>query len=170
MLTVRNIDVKNPWALKMEQFTRFSTDERGRLDLLISAKQRSHAAGKDIIPQGSHSNHCHVLLTGIACRYTMLPDGERQIMAFLVPGDLCDAEIFVLNRMDHSVAAISASTTAMIHADEMKKTLREVSPVAEAVVGHDGRSGRAARADRRSRPPRCDRTSGAPALRNAGPI
>jgi CRP-like cAMP-binding protein len=125
--------MKNPWTMKMEQFTAFSEGERRRLDDLITAKQRKFGPREDIISEGTHSDYCHVLLTGLACRYKILPDGERQIMAFLVPGDLCDAEIFILKEMDHSVGTLTSSTTAMIHSDEMKTLLREVSPMSEAL-------------------------------------
>jgi CRP-like cAMP-binding protein len=125
--------MKNPWTMKMEQFTRFSDKERQRLDDLIKAKQRKFKPREDIIADGAHSPYCHVLLKGLACRYKLLPDGERQIMAFLIPGDLCDAEIFILKSMDHGVAALTPSTTAMIHADEMKQLLREASCMSEAL-------------------------------------
>jgi CRP-like cAMP-binding protein len=123
----------NPWAMKMEQFTSFTREERDRLDALVAFKQRELRAQEDIIADGAHSDYCHVLLTGLACRYKILPDGERQIMAFLVPGDLCDAEIFVLKKMDHAVGTLAPSTTAMIHSAEMKTLLREASPLSEAL-------------------------------------
>jgi CRP-like cAMP-binding protein len=119
--------------MKMEQFTAFTSEERNRLDALVSFRQRKFCAQEDIIADGAHSDHCHVLLTGLACRYKILPDGERQIMAFLVPGDLCDAEIFILKKMDHAVGTLAPSTTAMIHSTEMKKLLREASPLSEAL-------------------------------------
>jgi CRP-like cAMP-binding protein len=125
--------VSNPWAMKMEQFTSFAPEERARLDALVALKRRDLDAQEDIIADGAHSDYCHVLLTGLACRYKILPDGERQIMAFLVPGDLCDAEIFVLKKMDHAVGTLTPSTIAMIHSSEMKKLLREVSALSEAL-------------------------------------
>lgn len=125
--------MSNVWTMKMEQFTRFSPVECARLDALVAARQRTHDAREDIIAQGVHSNHCHVLLSGFACRYAILPDGQRQIMAFLVPGDLCDAEIFVLKKMDHAIGALVPSVTAMIPADAMRLLLREVSAVSEAL-------------------------------------
>lgn len=124
--------MSNPWAMKMEQFTSFTQEERDRLDAIVAFKQREFRAQEDIIADGTHSDFCHILLTGLACRYKILPDGERQIMAFLVPGDLCDAEIFILKRMDHGVGSLTPSSTAMIHSTEMKKLLREVSPISEA--------------------------------------
>lgn len=125
--------MRNPWAMKMEQFTAFTPDERRRLDAIVAFRQREFRAHEDIIADGAHSDHCHVLLSGLACRYKILPDGERQIMAFLVPGDLCDAEVFVLRRMDHGVGTLTQSCTAMIHADTMKALLREVSAISEAL-------------------------------------
>ena len=125
--------MRNPWAMKMEQFTAFTAAERMRLDTVLASKQQAFLAQEDIIADGAHSDYCHVLLTGLACRYKILPDGERQIMAFLVPGDLCDAEIFILKKMDHAVGTLTASTTAMIHSSEMKTLLREASPISEAL-------------------------------------
>ena len=125
--------MSNPWAMKMEQFACFTDEERVRLDAIVAGKQREFRAQEDVIADGAHSDHCHVLLSGLACRYKILPDGERQIMAFLVPGDLCDAEIFVLKKMDHAVGTLTPSTTAMIHADEMKQLLREVSSISEGL-------------------------------------
>ena len=125
--------MSNPWTMKMEQFTRFSPEERQRLDALITERRQQHASGEDIIREGDHSPDCHVVVSGLACRYKVLPNGGRQIMAFLVPGDLCDAEIFILKEMDHSVGALTPTTTALIAAKRMKELLRETSCMAEAL-------------------------------------
>ncbi len=140
----------------MEQYTRFSDEERRMLDALVSERQMSHAPREDIIREGTHSPDCHVILSGLACRYTILPNGSRQIMAFLVPGDLCDAEIFILDQMDHSVGALSQTTTALISGGTMRKLLRtgcvaealwwgtltDLGVLRERVVGHGRRDAR----------------------------
>jgi hypothetical protein len=54
-------------------------------------------------------------------------------MAFLIPGDLCDAEIFILKVMDHGVAAITPTTTAIVSAEDMRNLLRETSSLGEAL-------------------------------------
>ena len=125
--------MKNPWTLKMEQFTAFSDMEKRRLDDLVRQNQINHAPKEDIIGDGEHSANCHVVLSGLACRYKILPDGRRQIMAFLIPGDLCDAEIFVLKVMDHGVAAIVQTRTALVSGADMKGLLRETSSLGEAL-------------------------------------
>jgi len=123
----------NPWTMKMEQYTRFSEEERRELDALICERQKCHGAREDIIREGDHSPDCHVVLSGLACRYKILPGGGRQIMAFLVPGDLCDAEIFILKEMDHSVGALTPTVTALIAGDKMKELLRREGSMAEAL-------------------------------------
>lgn len=123
----------NRWTIKMEQFTTFSEMEKRRLDHLIWGKREEHAPKDDIIAEGAHASHCHLVLSGLACRYKLLPDGGRQIMAFLIPGDLCDAEVFILKEMDHGIAAITPTTTAVITAEAMKALLRETSSLGEAL-------------------------------------
>jgi CRP-like cAMP-binding protein len=54
-------------------------------------------------------------------------------MAFLVPGDLCDAEVFILSEMDHSVQALTPTCCAVIPAKTMRSLLREVGGLAEAL-------------------------------------
>jgi CRP-like cAMP-binding protein len=125
--------VANPWTMKMEQFTSFTEEERRKLDELVLARQRPFQPGEDILSEGDHSPDCHVVLSGLASRYKILPNGERQIMAFLVPGDLCDAEIFILREMDHSVSAISLTNVALISGDEMKELLGNQSRIAQAL-------------------------------------
>jgi CRP-like cAMP-binding protein len=113
----------NPWTMKMEQFTQFSAEDRRLLDDLASRRQRTYAPREDIIREGEHSPDNHLILSGVACRYKLLPDGSRQIVAFLVPGDLCDAEIFILKEMDHSICALGPCLIAAIPGDVMRDLL-----------------------------------------------
>jgi CRP-like cAMP-binding protein len=113
----------NPWTMKMEQFTSFTEEQRARLDALVAARRQEYAPDEDILVEDQPINECHVLISGLAARYKLLPDGERQIMAFLIPGDLCDAEVFILEKMDHSVCAITPTTCALVSADTMRGLL-----------------------------------------------
>ncbi|HEV7266727.1 MAG TPA: Crp/Fnr family transcriptional regulator [Falsiroseomonas sp.] len=113
----------NPWVRKMEQFTSFSDEDRQRLDELASKRQRRYAAREDIIREGEHSPDNHLIISGLACRYKLLPDGGRQIVGFLVPGDLCDAEIFILKEMDHSIGTIGPCLIAAVPGETMRELL-----------------------------------------------
>lgn len=125
--------MQNPWTMKMEQFTSFTDEQRRRLDEIVSMRQKDYVARTDILTEGEKVDECHVILSGLAARYKILENGERQIMAFLVPGDLCDAEVFILEEMDHSVMALSDTRCAIVPAKEMRELLREVSCLAEAL-------------------------------------
>ena len=103
----------NTWARKLATFGPLAADDERLLDQLI-ANTVTFPAGEDIISQGDLPRDLHVVLEGCACRYKVLPDGRRQIIAFLLPGDLCDLHVFLLREMDHSIGTITASRVATI--------------------------------------------------------
>jgi CRP-like cAMP-binding protein len=125
--------MRNPLTMKLEQITPFSADERRRLDGLLTAGQTTHPARSDIISEGDKVNEIHIVVTGLAARYKLLADGRRQIMAFLIPGDLCDAEVFVLSRIDHSICALSDTRCAVVPAAKVKELLTESSALTRAL-------------------------------------
>lgn len=105
--------VPNPWTRKLEQFDRLPEADRRLLDDLISASRRI-GANQDLAAEGEVSHHVHVVLEGCACRYRILPDGRRQITAYLLPGDICDLHVLLLTRMDYSVGTLVPSMVASI--------------------------------------------------------
>jgi len=122
----------NPLTAKLEQFTRFDPSERLRLDELISEKTKHYARGQHIISVGDKIDEIHLVLDGLATRSKMLKDGSRQLMAFLVPGDLCDLEVFVLNAMDHDIVALVETKCAVISAADIEQLLTESSNLTRA--------------------------------------
>ncbi len=49
---------------------------------------RSVAPGTDLLSQGGWTDSLYVLLGGWGCLYELLEDGRRQILRFLLPGDV----------------------------------------------------------------------------------
>jgi CRP-like cAMP-binding protein len=88
---------------------------------------------EDILREGDPSPSCHLVISGLACRYKILEDGSRQIMAFLVPGDLCDAEVFILREIDHHIGTLAPSLIASIPGDAMRDLLLKRSGIALAL-------------------------------------
>ena len=125
--------MRNPLQSKLEQFASFSDRERERLDELVSGRCQTFAPRQDILVEGQHVSTIHIVLSGLAARYKVLDEGERQIMAFLVPGDICDVEVFVLEQMDHSICAISETVCAVVPADTIKELLTEMSGLTQAL-------------------------------------
>jgi CRP-like cAMP-binding protein len=110
----------NPLLRKLANFTALSADETNALQECCG-DVRVLAPGEDIITQGDRTGGVRLLLEGFACRYKVLEDGRRQIVAYFVPGDLCDLRIFILKRMDHSIGAVAASRVATLTPDNVLK-------------------------------------------------
>ncbi|MGX7709515.1 Crp/Fnr family transcriptional regulator [Methylobacterium sp. Gmos1] len=94
--------MSNPLIRKLEHGARLTDDDRAILEA-ICRKTHRIAANQDIITEGTKPGNVHLVLDGFACRYKLLPDGKRQIMAFLVPGDFCDLHVAILGEMDHTI-------------------------------------------------------------------
>lgn len=108
----------NPLVAKLENVTHIpDADRRALLDACRDVRKK--AARRDIIREGEKPDHVHLILDGWACRYKVLPDGTRQIMAFLVPGDFCDLHVTILGEMDHSIAALTAAEVCYVPCDRM---------------------------------------------------
>lgn len=79
----------NPLTMKLQQYTSFDAEERQRLDQLLTYPAKDYARGEALIAEGEKVADIHLVLSGIAARAKTLRNGERQIMALLVPGDSC---------------------------------------------------------------------------------
>ena len=77
----------------------------------------------DLILEGDKPGPLFVILEGWACRYKLLPEGTRQITAFLMPGDCCDMHASVLDRMEHSIATLTPARVAMIPRARMEELI-----------------------------------------------
>jgi CRP-like cAMP-binding protein len=119
--------------MKLEQFTAFDPEERLRLDQLLSYPTKSFERGRNIIREGEKVNDIHLVLTGLAARSKTIRSGERQFMALLVPGDLCDVEVFVLEGMDHDIVAVMDTTCVLIPAEVMEELLTRSGKLTKAM-------------------------------------
>jgi CRP-like cAMP-binding protein len=63
--------------------------------------------GQDVVSHGTPASSVSVILSGAACRYRMLGGGQRQIAAFLLPGDIVDLFSPVLDVADHGVSTLT---------------------------------------------------------------
>ena len=102
---------------------------------LEGATSRPHAypARKDLIREGDQPGAVLVILEGWAFRYKVLPNGTRQIMAFLMPGDACDLNIGMLAEMDHSIQTQTKAQVAKIERDTMDALMSGHPGIARAM-------------------------------------
>lgn len=102
-----------PLVAKLQTRARLSDDDRDALNALY-ADPREMGPRRSIIREGDRPDHVHLMVEGWAARYKLLPDGARQITAFLIPGDFCDLHITILGEMDHGIATLTRSKVAFI--------------------------------------------------------
>lgn len=101
---------------KLETFAELSEEEKRALQE-AAGPLRSYASHEDLIREGDQSNGVPVVISGFACRHKMLPDGRRQIIGYFLPGDMCDARVFILKRMDHTISTLSPTTICLLPRD-----------------------------------------------------
>ena len=80
----------------------------------MPAHQHPVQARRDIVADGAWPDELSLITEGFACRYKVLADGRRQIMALLIPGDICDLRALLTGSMDHGVAALNNNQIAAI--------------------------------------------------------
>jgi CRP-like cAMP-binding protein len=76
----------------------------------INAIKRDHIelpAGAEIIRAGEESSDLYTLYSGWAFRFKTLPDGRRQILNFLMPGDLVGLQAAMFDVAQHSIEALT---------------------------------------------------------------
>ena len=103
----------NPLVTKLETFAQLGAEDIGAIEAL-SRNPKPYRAEQVLIHEGSSIGHVCLIVEGLACRYKLLPGGRRQIMGYLIPGDLCDVHFVVFNKPDHSVALVGDSTVVKI--------------------------------------------------------
>lgn len=87
-------------------------EEDKKLLHAIVGRGRPLKPGEDIVRDGEPTDTVHVIIEGHGYRYKTLPDGKRQIIGYLVPGDFCDLYGFLLDKMDHGMTARTACRIA----------------------------------------------------------
>ncbi len=102
-----------PFIRKLEIGAELSGHDRERLSEL-AYQAKTIGAHEDVIKEGDRPENVHLVLSGFACRYKLLPSGDRQIMAWLVPGDMCDLHVSILGQMDHAIGTLTPCQMAFI--------------------------------------------------------
>jgi CRP-like cAMP-binding protein len=105
---------------KLESFQSFSAESETAILDLASRRNRALRPGDDLISEGDEPRTIYLVVEGWACRYKMLDDGRRQILAFFLPGDLCDLHVYILDEMDHSIGALTPLTYALVKPTELE--------------------------------------------------
>ena len=122
----------NPFVRKLESLTALSDEHRRTLEGLTDRVQ--HIGPRErIIDEGDEPHLVNIVLSGWACRYKVLPDGRRQIIALLLPGDMCDPYVFLMRTMDHALGTLTPVTLAKMPAQAVRDLTASGPELAEAL-------------------------------------
>ncbi|WP_039997903.1 Crp/Fnr family transcriptional regulator [Sphingomonas sanxanigenens] len=98
-----------------------------------TASAQSFSARHDLIREGDRPGPVFVVLEGWVCRYKVLPNGTRQVLAYLMPGDACDLHVGLLAEMDHSIQTITPAVVATIEREMMDDLMTRHPGIARAM-------------------------------------
>ncbi len=122
----------DPLIRKLEQFTMLTEDEKRQIR--DSARDfRTYDRHRDIIREGDKPDKVHLVLEGWLARYKLLPGGQQAILAFLIPGDLCDVQVSLLGEMDHSIKSLSTCSIALIPRQTVAAMIRDSERLGRAM-------------------------------------
>jgi len=116
---------------ELSAFRDFTAKE---LDFVSQFKsgELSSERGATILVEGMHSAHLFTVLSGWAFRYKLLPDGRRQIMNYVLPGDLLGLQGSLIGEMDHSVEALTPVTLCVFERSKLERLFER-----HASLGYD---------------------------------
>ena len=107
----------------LPRFRPFSPEE---LDYVSKFKRSELVVetGDLILTEGEKNDHLFTLLSGWAFRYKTLEDGRRQILNYLLPGDLIGLQGSTLGEMQHSVEALVPSVLCVFNKEKLPDLFR----------------------------------------------
>ncbi|HET9446948.1 MAG TPA: Crp/Fnr family transcriptional regulator [Steroidobacteraceae bacterium] len=84
---------------------------------------RLHRPHEDLVREGESASHIGLLLTGFAYGCRVLADGRRQILSYLIPGDLCDPRLLLLPAAVYTVSTLTTSNVVLFGREQLQEVL-----------------------------------------------
>jgi CRP-like cAMP-binding protein len=116
---------------RLGQYVSVNDDAWSSFDEL-ERQEQVFEPGDDLVTEGDEINNVYILYEGWAIRYRLLEDGRRQIVNFMLPGDVFDLQSLADLRADHSVTAITNCRTAVISSSTFVEMLKKSAWLASA--------------------------------------
>jgi CRP-like cAMP-binding protein len=107
--------------------------ERMRWEAALARRAREYGRNDDLVREGAAPEKLHIVLAGWAQRYKQMEDGRRQILGFILPGEVCNLDLFTLMRADHSIAAVRTLTVAEFDREEVESLLADCPHLGQAL-------------------------------------
>lgn len=110
--------------LERDSFRQFSADELS----FVSCFKRGELSvdkGATLLSEGTRNPHLYTVLVGWGFRYKLLPDGRRQVVNYVFPGDLVGLQGTLMGEMQHSIETLSPMTLCVFERGELMSLYRK---------------------------------------------
>ncbi|MDQ0997277.1 CRP-like cAMP-binding protein [Phyllobacterium ifriqiyense] len=116
----------------LQNYPHFQQHEKDEVEFLSGFKMGELVAdvGTTVLGEGRSSAHLFTVLSGWAFRYKTLEDGRRQILNYVLPGDLIGLQGSLMKEMQHSVEALSPLVMCMFQRDKLPALFQSYPTIA----------------------------------------
>lgn len=130
---VRSVTQNSPFARKLSAFVALSDEDLATLDRL-HRRRRSFVAGVDLVHQGQVGQSCYILAKGWVCSYKLLPNGNRQIVDFQIPGDFLGLRSVLFRTADHNIEPVTQVEASEVVVADLLEAFARTPRLATAVL------------------------------------
>ena len=124
---------QSPLTRKLSAFVALSDADLATL-ARFERRRRSFQPGHELIHEGQAKASAFILSEGWACSYKLLPDGERQIVDFQIPGDFLGLRSILFRTSDHSIEAVTRIEATEVLAADILDAFAQAPRLATAVL------------------------------------
>ncbi|MCC5970014.1 MAG: Crp/Fnr family transcriptional regulator [Pararhodobacter sp.] len=123
----------SPLTQKLSAFVALADDDLETL-ARFDRRRRSFEAGHEMMHEGQTKASAFILAKGWACAFKLLPDGDRQIVDFQIPGDFLGLRSILFRTADHSVEAITRIEASEVLTSDLLTAFEDAPRLAVAVL------------------------------------
>lgn len=116
----------SPLVVKLHRLVPLNSGDAAALHSLAQ-NSRPFVAKQVLISEGMPPDQLTLIERGLAYCFKILPGGRRQILGYLIPGDLCGLDFAGSESPDYSVALMSDSVVASVSIEDLS-ALRSSRP------------------------------------------
>ena len=125
--------MQSPLTRKLSAYVALSETD---LDTLAHfyRRRRRFQSGHEMIHEGQAHASAFILDKGWACSFKILPDGERQIVDFQIPGDFLGLRSILFRASDHGIEAVTRIEASEVVATDILDAFSHAPRLAAAVL------------------------------------
>lgn len=125
--------LNSPFARKLASYISLGENELKAVAGFY-LRRRKFAPGVELVSQGEVDPSAYIMADGWAFSYKILPDGQRQIVNFQIPGDFLGARSILFRASDHIVEPITPIEASEISKSELFQSFGKAPRLGTAIL------------------------------------